>query len=121
MWHGCILPGEERFNVLQWHNDHLPELHNDDALWGFTLRASEEVRINRIQGSLMDPVLLHLFNMGIDQWTSPDHRTNSSIQVMRHGTVMASRLLDRILILENEVRVSLVRLFCNLKSNFVGP
>ena len=107
MFHGNVLPGEQRFDSLRWHRDHLWECHNDDALWGFTLRAAEEVRINVQQGVLDDLVLLRLFHMGIGDWAQPDHRSEASTPAMRHTTVLASRILDRVLILENEVRVPL--------------
>ena len=107
MFHGSILLGEQRFDVMHWHCNHLWELHNNNTLWGFTLRAMEEVRINVQQGALDDPVLLRLFHMGIGYCVQPDHCSKASVHAMHHGIAMASRLLDRVLILENEVHVSL--------------
>ena len=48
MHHGVIHAGQSSWDAAEearWRQDAMPELHNDDALWAFTLRASEELRM----------------------------------------------------------------------------
>ena len=85
----------------------LAECHNDDALWGYMLRASEEIRLRDPQVR-MDPVLYRLFRMGINDWSGENKRMSASIQSMRFATAMGSRLLLRIREGEHQVCSSLM-------------
>ena len=45
MHHGVICAGQTSWDAAEearWKQDIMPELHNDDALWAFAMRASEE-------------------------------------------------------------------------------
>ena len=45
MRHGVICAGQVRWDAAEeacWKQDRMPELHNDDALWVYSLRVSEE-------------------------------------------------------------------------------
>ena len=71
MLHGKIRAGEETWapeaRLHRWKNDQLEDLHNDDALWGFMIRASEEYRLMD-HTKLRDPVMRSLLRMGIFDW-----------------------------------------------------
>lgn len=86
----------------RWQEDHLPEVHNEDALWGYAIRISEELRV-RQPGDIRDNTLLRLLRMGIHDWSSPNNRSLGSAQAMRHSSALASRLLQRIMSFEEEV------------------
>jgi len=99
------LAGEERLGELgreaRWRRDEFRELHNDDALWAYAIRAHFEWEA--VRRSETDPVLLRLLHMGIHDWTGSDDRLHQATQAMRHSTAMATRLLSRIRTLEEKV------------------
>ena len=46
MCYGVICAGQSSWDAAEeahWRQDAMPELHNNDTLWVFTLRASEEL------------------------------------------------------------------------------
>ena len=48
MYHGVIHAGQMSWDAAEqahWHQDVMDKLHNDDALWAFALRASDELRM----------------------------------------------------------------------------
>ena len=51
-----------------------------------------------------DASLLSLLCMGVLNWQAPNNRLHQTMQVIRHGTAVALRLLPRILKLESRVR-----------------
>ena len=102
MLHGVLVPGTTQFDEGLWSSDALLECHNDDALWGFTVRLSEELRV-KPAGRLDDDVLYRLIRMGIEDWEEPNFRHPGSIQSMRHATTLSSRILQRIFSFEDQV------------------
>ena len=68
----------------------MPELHNDDALWAFALRASEELHMLDRQ-RLNDDVLYHLLQMGIFNWTGPDTLLNQAQQAVCLNSATSTR------------------------------
>ena len=109
-----LSPEERRAN---WESDMANNLHHDDALWLWAVKAAYvflEWRGKRI----MDPVLHGLFSMGLFDWTGEDVRLNQTTPAMCHVTVMGISLFRRIV--ENNVKVRLFA-FCNLrqKANIV--
>ena len=99
---GFVLPGEAGFPEGRWSLDQRLELHNDDALWAYTIRCAGELR--RMQGkSVLDPVMFRLFKMGIFDWEKPDDRLAQSVAPMRHATTLGMRLFQRIVVVEQEV------------------
>ena len=90
------------FNPVDWNEDPFDEVHFDDALWAYSIRAFEEWR-NRDVNQWMDPIVDRLMLMGCPDWVDPDNRTASSIQLMRFATVWGSRLQQRIIRGEVEV------------------
>ena len=68
----------------------MPELHNDDALWAYTLRASEEFWMLD-HHHLNDETLYCLLNMGIFDWEKPDVLMNQAQQAVRLGTTTSTR------------------------------
>ena len=59
----------------------MPELHNDDALWAYSLRASEEYRMLDCK-HLNDETLYRLLDMGIFDWEKPDILINQAQQAV---------------------------------------
>jgi len=93
------------------------DLHHDDALWLWAVKAAHVFVEWRTQG-IMDPVLHGLFSMDLFDWTGEDNRLNQTTPAMCHATVMGIKLFRRIV--ENDVKVHLFA-FCNLcqKANIV--
>jgi len=117
----ALRPGDERLSPEQrranWENDMANDLHHDDALWLWAVKAAHVFLEWRTKG-IMDPVLHGLFSMGLFDWTGEDNRLNQTTPAMRHATVMGVKLFQRIV--ENDVKVCLFA-FCNLcqKANIV--
>ena len=42
---GTRLAGEVSFDERCWHRDMFGELYNDDALWAYSIRVSEEIQV----------------------------------------------------------------------------
>ena len=42
---GMSVGGEVSFDERRWHRDVFSELYNDDALWAYSIRVSEEIRV----------------------------------------------------------------------------
>ena len=66
------------------------ELYNNNALWAFTLRASEELRILDHQ-HLNDDALYHLLQMGIFDWTRSDTLLNQAQQAVCLSSATTTR------------------------------
>ena len=100
MLQGVARPGEEglpqEFKDLNWKRETLVEWNLDDALWLYTIRNSEVLRLWE-SDAVNAPVLYKLFHMGIYDWSEADRKGPESTRAMRHATSMASCLLDRIL------------------------
>ena len=97
-----IFSSNPNAGLHQWREDTLIECHNDDALWGFVVRAYEGVRVQSAD-QWDDPVLLHLMQIGSLDWVRPDFHSNQSTQGIRFATVMGLRLYERIRAMEREV------------------
>ena len=97
-----IFPTVEDADLQQWRDDALIECHNDDALWGFVVRAYEGIQLCT-KNQWDDPVFLRLMQMGCLDWVQPDFRSNQSTQGIRFATAMGSRLYERIRAMEREV------------------
>ena len=95
MLHGILMPGTTSFDAERWAKDHLPEAHNDDALWGYCIRIQEELRL-RDEDTFDDPILYRLFRMGIEDWTGENQRKDQSTQAMRFAVALGSRLWGQI-------------------------
>ena len=74
----------------RWKQDNMPELHNDDALWAFAMRASEELRMLDCM-CLNDDALYCLLHMGIYDWEKPDELLNQSLQAVRWSAATSTR------------------------------
>ena len=117
----ALKPGDERLSPEQhrvdWERDMANDLHNDDALWLWAVKAAHVFMEWRTKG-IVDPVLYRLFNIGLFDWTGEDDRLHQTTPAMRHATVVGIHLFRRII--ENDVKVHLFA-FCNLceKANIV--
>ena len=56
------------FDIHKWHDDILPECLTDDQLWGYSIRAGEEMTQDT-WGGIKDPVLQNLMHIGIFERT----------------------------------------------------
>ena len=100
MLQGVARHGEEGLSQelkdLNWKRDTLVEWHLDDALWLYSIRNSEVLRLWD-SDVIHDPVLYQLFHMGIYDWSEADRKGPESTRAMRHATSLASCLLNHIL------------------------
>ena len=96
MRHGVIRAGQTSWDAAEqyrWRQDAMPELHNDDALWAFAMRASEEYRqLDRQQ--LNDETLYRLLDMGIHDWKKPDTLLHQAQQAIRWGAATSTRSVN---------------------------
>jgi len=106
MLHGKQRAGEESWapeaKMHRWKYDQMVECHNEDALWAFMMRASEEYCLLD-HTKLRDPVMRRLLHMGIYDWKGEDKRLHQTTPSMRHATAMATRLLAHTMTLEDQV------------------
>ena len=93
---------EDPEQLRVWNEDPLDEIHYDDALWAYTIRAFEEWK-NRDVTRWNDPIIDRLFLMGCLDWTGVDNRMVSGIQTMRFGMVVLSQVIPLIHALEDKV------------------
>jgi len=102
MGHGILRARTESFDQEAWHNRVMPDLLNDDVIHAYRIRMSEELRTMDL-ARVNDPVLKRLLDMGCFNWKSPN-----SVSGPRNGitysAVVASRLLPRLLEVEDKVR-----------------
>jgi hypothetical protein len=90
----------------------MPELSNDDALWAYSIRASQQV-LNLDEERVQDPTLVRLLDIGVHDWhgseehlysmTGKDNLRNHCVRALRHSALVGSRLLPRLLDLEDKV------------------
>ena len=84
MCHGVICAGQTSWDAAEearWKQDAILELHNNDALWAFALRASEELRMLDHQ-CLNNNALYRLLQTGIFDWTGLDTLLNQAQQAV---------------------------------------
>ena len=85
--------GQQSWNTAEearWRQDAMPELHNDNALWAYLMRASEELRMMS-RSRLKDETLWHLLDMGIFNWEGTDKLMNQAQQATWLGTAISTR------------------------------
>ena len=96
MHHGVICVGQTSWDAAEeanWRQDAMLELHNDDTLWAFTLRASEELHMLDCQ-CLNDDMLFCLLQMGIFNWTRPNTLLNQAQQVFHLNSATMTRYVE---------------------------
>ena len=110
MLQGKILAGEENVSLdgreARWLGDTFPELYNDDTLWAYMIRVSDELEFKELLGpeAVQDKVLRRLLKMGCWDWEDQEHLLNQTVPAVRHATAMVSRIIPRIFKLEKKVR-----------------
>ena len=101
-----MIPGDESLDAMachqRWYWDSFQELHNDDALWAMNMRMSFAFADWRLM-LLNDPTLLHLFRMGLFDWEGEDNRLHQTTQAMRHLTLLAGQIFERLLKTQEQV------------------
>ena len=107
-------PDIKHFDENIWMDDTLSEVHNDDRLWGYMIRISEQLR-RRVPGEYEDEVLFKLLCMGVFDWQNEDYRTNASTQAMRHSMAMVHQVIERIKRVETTVSRLLISACRDLK------
>ena len=93
MHHGVICAGQISWDAAEeahWKQDAMLELHNDDVLWAFAMRASEEYRLLDHQCLNNEP-LYHLLNIGLFDWERPDTLLNQAQQAIRWSVTAFTR------------------------------
>ena len=95
MGRGVILAGSEKFVELEWHDNPMPSLYNDDAIHAFRIRMLEELRVLDL-AKVNDPTLKRLLDMGCFDWKTPNSVSGPGNGIA-YSAVVASRLLPRIL------------------------
>jgi hypothetical protein len=100
------LPNEEGWDdaakLNRWRLDQLMECSDRDALWGYAVRLHSVLQ--RMDRPLLhDPVLFRLLQMGT--YDGPSH-CRDHVSAIRLSTVTSSRLLDRILAVQEQVRIA---------------
>ena len=63
---------------VTWAKDNLPELHNDDALWGYMIRGHEWLK--NFKPLNMDPTIHRLLSMGVYDWEAPNVLKGHALQ-----------------------------------------
>ena len=71
----------------------MPELHNNDALWAYAMRASEEFRMMD-QQRLNDETLYRLISMGIFNWRGDDKLLFQAQQAVRWSCATSTRCVE---------------------------
>ena len=100
MSYGETLPGEAHFDEGRWLRDAMPELHKMDALWAYCIHGAAWFhRLNQQQVDNL--VLIRLLEMGLVDGHPPDNKFNFSD---RYAAIATSQLLDRLMVLEEQVR-----------------
>ena len=98
MCHGVIRAGQTSWDAVEeahWKQDTMPELHNDDTLWDFAMRASEEYcRLDHHR--LNNEPLYHLLRMGIFDWKKPDALLNQAQQAIRWSVATSTRCVEEV-------------------------
>ena len=90
---GVIRAGQTSWNTAEeacWKQDDMPELHNDNALWVFAMRVSEELRMLDCM-HLNDDALYRLLRMGILNWEKPDELLKQSLQAVQWSAATSTR------------------------------
>jgi len=97
------LAGEPSFDPRRWHRNIFSELYNDNALWAYSIRVSEEIRVAD-HTKVKDPVLHRLMAMGAWDWDKKEGaKLLQATRAMQFSTALVSHLLPRILDLEAKV------------------
>ena len=85
--------GQQSWNAAEeacWRQDAMPDLRNDDALWAYLMRASEELRMMS-HSRLNDETLWCLLDMGIFDWEGTNKLMNQAQQATWLGTAISTR------------------------------
>jgi len=80
----------------------MPTLFNNNTIHAYRIQLSEELRMMDL-AHLRDPVLKRLLDMGCYDWKSPNSVSGPGNSIA-YSAVVASRLLPRLLELEDKVR-----------------
>jgi len=97
------LAEEPSLDERRWHRNVFSELYNDDTLWVYSIRVSEEIWVAD-HTKVKDPVLCRLMAMGAWDWDKKEGaKLNQATRAMWFSTALVSHLLPRILDLEAKV------------------
>ena len=82
-------PSQGFFDIYAWKNETFNDLHYNDALWAYFIRAFEEWH-NCDICHWNNPVFDQLMIMGAKDWMGENHQFAQSIQAMWFMFVMGS-------------------------------
>ena len=77
----------------RWKQDAMDELHNDDTLWAYAMRVSEELCMIDWY-HLNDDALYHLLKMGIFDWKGSDTLLHQAQQAICWGSATTTRCVE---------------------------
>jgi len=103
MLFGKIPLANDAATKAHWERDALPELHYNDALWGFAIRSSKVLQ--QEQQHINDPVLYCLLRMGIFDWTGVNNLQAQAMQAVQWASATSVRILERIFKIKRKVRL----------------
>ena len=83
-----------------WWFDKLSECHFSDTIWGNTIHTIEYLESNCVP---RDAILHGLIRMGVKDWSQPNHIQGTDMEIMRHSSSMATRLMKQLYLLEDRV------------------
>jgi len=83
-----------------WWFDKLSECHFSDTIWGNAIRTVEYLESDSVP---RDAILHGLIRMGVKDWSQPDRIQGTDMEIMRHSSSMAARLMKRLYLLEDRV------------------
>jgi len=83
-----------------WWFNRLSECHFSDTIWGNAIRTVEYLESNRV---LRDAILHGLIRMGVKDWSQPNRIQGIDMEIMRHSSSMAARLMKQLYLLEDRV------------------
>ena len=107
------------FDIDAWKNETFDDLHYDNALWAYTIRAFEEWRNCNIR-RWNNPVFNRLMIMGSEDWMGENHWHAQSIQAMRFVMVMGSRLKQEDIRIEEKVRLQCTHLLIQVIDDVIA-
>ena len=76
-----------------WQQDVMDELHNNNALWAYVMRVSEELWMLD-QQHLNNNSIYHLLCMGIYDWKGKDKLLNQAGQAVHWSSAMSTRFAE---------------------------
>ena len=95
-------PAAFRTRKDAWWSDNLKECHNDDFLWGCTIKNHEW--LTKFHPNTEDVVMYNLIRLGTYDWSGENELKGHALQAVRYAGAVVGRLTDRTNRLKSKVR-----------------